>query len=164
VTETPDSPERIWLDQDAEAGDGQFQRCFENPKYCSEPAIEYVRADLCRADTRPAPPAWQDISTAPKNQYILLGYEQQGDEMPKGLMVGVGVIYDSGKLWIINAEDNEKAWPSSWMPLPAAPGGALSPAPVEGLGLRSDGTIELLQAEIKNLRAALAAYEERRDG
>ena len=41
-----DAPERIHLDGDSEAGEGMFPRCFENPKYCSEPAIEYIRADL----------------------------------------------------------------------------------------------------------------------
>ena len=41
------APERIYLDGDAEAGDGYFTRCFETAKPCSEPAIEYVRADLC---------------------------------------------------------------------------------------------------------------------
>ena len=41
------APERIYLDGDAEAGDGYFTRCFETAKPCNEPAIEYVRADLC---------------------------------------------------------------------------------------------------------------------
>ena len=41
------APERIYLDGDAKAGDGYFTRCFETAKPCSEPAIEYVRADLC---------------------------------------------------------------------------------------------------------------------
>ena len=41
------APERIYLDGDAEAGDGYFTRCFETAKPCSEPAIEYIRADLC---------------------------------------------------------------------------------------------------------------------
>ena len=40
-------PVRIYLDGDAEAGDGYFTRCFETAKPCSEPAIEYIRADLC---------------------------------------------------------------------------------------------------------------------
>lgn len=44
-----DAPERIHLDGDSEAGEGMFPRCFENPKYCSEPAIEYIRADLVEA-------------------------------------------------------------------------------------------------------------------
>lgn len=39
------APERIYLDGDVEAGDGMFPRCFENPKYASEPQVEYVRAD-----------------------------------------------------------------------------------------------------------------------
>ena len=43
------APERIHLDGDSEAGEGMFPRCFENPKYCSEPAIEYIRADLVAA-------------------------------------------------------------------------------------------------------------------
>ena len=46
---TDAAPERIWLDGDAEAGDGQFPRCFEMPKYCSEPAVEYIRADTAQA-------------------------------------------------------------------------------------------------------------------
>jgi hypothetical protein len=41
-----DAPKKEYLDQDAEAGDGMFPRCFENPKYCSEPAVEYHRADM----------------------------------------------------------------------------------------------------------------------
>ena len=41
------APDRIYLDGDAEAGDGYFTRCFETAKPCSEPAIEYVRANLC---------------------------------------------------------------------------------------------------------------------
>ena len=40
-----DAPERIYLDGDVEAGDGMFPRCFEDPKYASEPQVEYVRAD-----------------------------------------------------------------------------------------------------------------------
>lgn len=46
---TDAAPERIWLDGDAESGDGQFPRCFEMPKYCSEPAVGYVRADFFNA-------------------------------------------------------------------------------------------------------------------
>ncbi len=46
MTETTrGSPERIWLDADAEVGDGYFTRCFEDPKYANEPAVEYIRAD-----------------------------------------------------------------------------------------------------------------------
>ena len=41
-----DAPKRMYLDQDVEEGDGMFPRCFENPKYCNEPAVEYHRADL----------------------------------------------------------------------------------------------------------------------
>lgn len=40
-----EAPERIYLDGDVEAGDGMFPRCFENPKYASEPPVEYIRAD-----------------------------------------------------------------------------------------------------------------------
>lgn len=43
------APEWIYLDGDAEAGDGMFPRCFENPKYASEPQVEYVRVDLAEA-------------------------------------------------------------------------------------------------------------------
>lgn len=64
---------------------------------------------------------WQPIETAPTDgTYIMLGYTAQGDEMPRGLMVGVGAIFGD-KLWIINAEDNEKMWPSYWMHLPMPP-------------------------------------------
>ena len=49
-----DAPKKVYLDQDAEAGDGMFPRCFENPKYCSEPAVEYHRADLSRDLVRAA--------------------------------------------------------------------------------------------------------------
>jgi hypothetical protein len=34
-------PDRIYLD----AEDGYFPRCFADPKYCNDPAIEYVRRD-----------------------------------------------------------------------------------------------------------------------
>ena len=40
-----EAPERIYLDGDVEAGDGMFPRCFESPKYASEPQVEYVRSD-----------------------------------------------------------------------------------------------------------------------
>lgn len=40
------APEQIYLDGDVEAGDGIFPRCFESPKYASEPQVKYVRADL----------------------------------------------------------------------------------------------------------------------
>ena len=40
-----EAPERIYLDGDVEGGDGMFPRCFENPKYASEPPVEYIRAD-----------------------------------------------------------------------------------------------------------------------
>jgi len=43
------APEWIYLDGDAKAGDGMFPRCFENPKYASEPPIEYGRIDLLEA-------------------------------------------------------------------------------------------------------------------
>ena len=48
MSEEQKAPERIWLDADAEAGDGKFERCFENPKYCSEPPVEYIRFDLAQ--------------------------------------------------------------------------------------------------------------------
>lgn len=38
-------PDRIYLDADADAEDGYFPRCFADPKYCNEPAIEYIRRD-----------------------------------------------------------------------------------------------------------------------
>lgn len=41
-----DAPERIWMDGDIEVGDGHWTRCFEHAKPCSEPALEYIRADL----------------------------------------------------------------------------------------------------------------------
>lgn len=40
------APERIYMDADIEVGDGYWTRCFETPKPCSEPALEYVRADI----------------------------------------------------------------------------------------------------------------------
>ena len=43
------APEWIYLDGDVEAGDGMFPRCFEDPKYASEPPIEYGRIDLLEA-------------------------------------------------------------------------------------------------------------------
>ena len=43
------APEWIYLDGDVEAGDGMFARSFENPKYASEPQVEYVRVDLAEA-------------------------------------------------------------------------------------------------------------------
>ena len=65
---------------------------------------------------------WQPIETAPKDEYIILGYTQQGDEMPHGLYVGMGLVSsNSGKVWVLNSWDNEKALPSYWMPLPAPP-------------------------------------------
>lgn len=64
---------------------------------------------------------WRDLESAPKDTWVLLGYNQQGDEMPPGLMVGVGVVCSSGKIWTMNAYDNEKALPSKWMPLPDGP-------------------------------------------
>lgn len=82
-----------------------------------------ISNDLVRQalkDTQPS--GWQPIETAPKGEYILLGYEQQGDEMPTGLLVGVGVVSSQGKIWPMNSGDNEKALPSSWMPLPPPPG------------------------------------------
>lgn len=44
-----EAPERVYLDGDVEAGDGMFPRCFENPKYASEPPVEYIRADRVTA-------------------------------------------------------------------------------------------------------------------
>jgi TolA-binding protein len=43
------APEWIYLDGDAEAGDGMFSRCFEDPKYASDPPIEYGRIDILEA-------------------------------------------------------------------------------------------------------------------
>lgn len=64
---------------------------------------------------------WHSIETAPTDgTYILLGYQQQGDEMPHDLFVGIGSIH-ARKLWILNSHDNEKAWPSHWAPLPDPP-------------------------------------------
>lgn len=65
---------------------------------------------------------WRPLETLkPDGTHVLLGYQQQGDEMPTGLFVGVGALYPSNKLWIMNSEDNEKALPSHWQPLPRAP-------------------------------------------
>jgi hypothetical protein len=60
----------------------------------------------------------------PKDTRILLGWCDglQGDEVPTGEFVAIGTFYsDSGKLWIMNAFDNEKVHPTHYMPLPAAP-------------------------------------------
>lgn len=64
---------------------------------------------------------WKDIETAPSGTWVLLGYQQQGDEMPNGLFVGIGMVFPHGKIWIMNAFDNEKALPSKWDHLPSAP-------------------------------------------
>lgn len=69
---------------------------------------------------------WGSIETAPVDIPILLGYTQQGDYMPRGMFTGVGTVYineATGKrrLWVLNAEDNEKVWPSHWRPLPDPP-------------------------------------------
>jgi hypothetical protein len=40
------APEKIYMDGDIEKGEGHWSRCFETPKPCSEPAIEYIRADI----------------------------------------------------------------------------------------------------------------------
>ena len=44
------APERIWLDSDAEQGDGQHHRCFDTIKPAGDPAIPYIRADLANAE------------------------------------------------------------------------------------------------------------------
>jgi len=41
-----EAPERIYLDGDAEADDSYWTRCFADPKYVSEPPMEFIRADL----------------------------------------------------------------------------------------------------------------------
>ena len=40
------APKRVWMDGDIEVGEGYWIRCFEDPKPCNEPAIEYVRGDI----------------------------------------------------------------------------------------------------------------------
>jgi hypothetical protein len=74
-------------------------------------------------------------SDVPKDTRILLGWCNglQGDEVPTGEFVAIGTFYsDSGKLWLMNAFDNEKVYPTHWMPLPAAPTNnqPLDPAPI----------------------------------
>lgn len=59
-----DAPERIWLDGDAEAGDGYYPRCFETSKPCSEPAICYIRADIHEAEVVRLKEALADYQTA----------------------------------------------------------------------------------------------------
>ena len=46
MTNDTKAPNRIYLAGDVQARDGMFPRCFENPKYASEPSIEYIRHDL----------------------------------------------------------------------------------------------------------------------
>ena len=75
---------------------------------------------------------WQPIETAPRETWVLLGYQQQGDEMPNGLMVGVGMYCKSGKIWTMNSYDNEKALPNHWMPLPAPPEQAANETSTKG--------------------------------
>lgn len=43
------APERVYLDGDATIDEGYWPRCFGTPKPCSEPALEYIRADLVAA-------------------------------------------------------------------------------------------------------------------
>lgn len=60
MTDQEKAPERIWLDGDTETGDCPNCRGpFEDPKHASEPAIEYIRADLAR---KVKPLEWQEAS------------------------------------------------------------------------------------------------------
>ena len=63
-----EAPERIYLDGDVEAGDGMFPRCFENPKYASEPPVEYLRADhvdaMLKAEREKAIPVAASLAAA----------------------------------------------------------------------------------------------------
>lgn len=60
-----EAPERIYLDGDVEAGDGMFPRCFENPKYASEPPVEYIRAEMLKGQT-------MSDNTDDMNDFVLL--------------------------------------------------------------------------------------------
>lgn len=65
---------------------------------------------------------WRDIDGAPVDEWILLGFCQQGDEMPIGLRVGIGYVSaNRRKIFIMNGGDNEKGLPAYWMPLPPPP-------------------------------------------
>jgi len=65
-----DTPKRVYLDQDVEEGDGMFPRCFENPKYCGEPAVEYHRADLSADLVRAALERAAETSKEIADQYV----------------------------------------------------------------------------------------------
>ena len=112
------APERIWLDSDAEQGDGQHHRCFDTPKPASEPAMEFVRADLA--------PQWQDIATAPKDGTEILITDGQSTYFGcfyLGEWIfcnGVATSCDDKEIFELNS------WiagygPTHWMPLPTPP-------------------------------------------
>ena len=90
-----EAPERIYLDGDVEAGDGMFPRCFENPKYASEPPVEYLRADhvadMLKAEREKAlrealtacDKALSDMQAANPNRHDALPYIEDGCEACK---------------------------------------------------------------------------------
>ena len=75
------APERIYLDGDAEAGDGYFTRCFETAKPCSEPAIEYIRADRIaeleaeNARLKHALVVWDAAHRTGRNEPLVVAFE-----------------------------------------------------------------------------------------
>ena len=77
------APARIWLDGDVKAGNGMFPRCFENPKYCSEPAVEYalVVKDADRdANWRPAVDYWRDRAEKAETALAVLKAHLEADQ------------------------------------------------------------------------------------
>ena len=66
---------------------------------------------------------WQTIETAPKDTLLLFYWlGVQGDEVPHNCFTALATIHNNrSKLWVMNSWDNEKVWPTHWMPLPNAP-------------------------------------------
>jgi hypothetical protein len=66
-----DAPERIWIDGDATTDEGVFPRCFANPKYASDPPMEFVRADVSRAAVEAAYIAGLDAARGKANDTVI---------------------------------------------------------------------------------------------
>ena len=183
-----DAPERIYLDGDVEAGDGMFPRCFESPKYASEPQVEYIRADLAT----PAPAVkvkalvWEEPCAANNHIYMArapwgtYGIHIDGGrhrawleahEKPYERWLGdadVGSVYDAQA---VAEADNEKR--TRELIYASAPAPAVDPmsgprvlALVEALraiareSMGEDGCYYTNRLNIRRARAALSALEE----